>query len=196
MITRLAESIALFFVQNNIVEKEDMEVYAYGTELMLSAICNLSVAMLLAVIFNAKLSTIVFLLTFALFRQNVGGFHAKTHFGCNTILAAVLILFHVICKYAAPSTIQILSLISIVLSGIMIFSHAPVEHINKPLTEKQNVRLKMRSKMLSCFFTAAVLFLIIIDLYKIAFWISYAVAVTAISMEIEYILNSKRKPAV
>lgn len=189
MITRLAESIALFFVQNNIVGKEDTEVYAYGVELLLSAVCNITVAILLAAISKEFFSTVVFLLVFMLFRQNVGGFHANTHLGCNSILAVVLIIFHIICKFITPSSMQLFCFISIILSDIMIFFHAPVEHPNKPISKKQNAKLRIRSRILVCAFTLAVLFLIIMDSYKTAFWISYAVIVVAISMEIEYIVR-------
>ncbi len=195
MITRLAESIVYFFVQNGIVDKEDTEVYVYGTELLLSAVCNLTVAMLLAIIFKTMISTVVFLITFMIFRQNVGGFHAKTHLGCNSILAVVLILFHVICKYATQETTKVFCFISIVFSGILIFFHAPVEHPNKPIPERLITRLRIRSRILAGTFTVIVLLLIIMNLYEIAFWISYSVIVVAISMEIEYILNVKRREA-
>lgn len=71
MITRLAESIALFFVQNNIVGKEDTEVYAYGVELLLSAVCNITVAMLLAAISQEFFSTVVFLISGSLFYYHI-----------------------------------------------------------------------------------------------------------------------------
>ena len=44
MIAKLAKSTAYFFVEKQVVKKEDEEVYAYGMELLYSSILNIAVA--------------------------------------------------------------------------------------------------------------------------------------------------------
>jgi len=64
MIPKLAKSTAYFFSANNLIEKEDEEVYAYGMELLLSAVLNLIVAVLVALISNTFIPCLIQLVAF------------------------------------------------------------------------------------------------------------------------------------
>lgn len=90
MIAKLAKSTAYFFVEKQVVKKEDEEVYAYGMELLYSSILNIVLAVIIAVATNTVFPTLAFLITFIILRQYIGGYHAKTHLGCMSILAVVI----------------------------------------------------------------------------------------------------------
>lgn len=69
MIAKLAKSTAYFFVEKQVVKKEDEEVYAYGMELLYSSIFNIALAAIIAIITNTIYPTAAFLITFIVIRQ-------------------------------------------------------------------------------------------------------------------------------
>lgn len=150
MIAKLAKSTAYFFVEKQVVKKEDEEVYAYGMELLYSSILNIALAVIIAIITNTVYPTSAFLTAFIVMRQYIGGYHAKTHLGCMSILAAVLCCFAVLSRYIPTECEILISMPAIGLSMFLILKFAPVEHPNKPLTDKEKSRLR-KSGIISAF---------------------------------------------
>lgn len=159
MIAKLAKSTAFFFVEKQIVKKEDEEVYAYGMELLYSSIFNIALAAIIAIITNTVYPTAAFLITFIVIRQYIGGYHAKTHLGCMSIFAVVLCCFAVLSRYIPAECEVWISMLAIVLAMFLILRFAPVEHPNKPLSCKEKSRLR-KSGIISVF-TVFVLVLIL-----------------------------------
>lgn len=155
MIAKLAKGTAHFFSEKNIVKQEDEEIYAYGMELLYSSIFNILLAVLIAVVTNTFLPTTVFIVTFIILRQYIGGYHAKTHFGCMTIFVVVLIIFSILAKHT-PINFEIpVSVVIDVISIILVILFAPVEHPNKPLSD--NDKMRLRKKGIFCIFVISVI---------------------------------------
>lgn len=150
MISKLAKGTACFFVDNKIIEAEDSEVYAYGIELLLSTIFNLIIAIIIALISNEFIPCVINLTAFVTIRMYAGGYHADTHWGCMLTLACVLIIFILIIKTISLTVMMISIPIMWILSAIIIFIFSPVEHPNKPISDKK--KLKLRKKALISFF--------------------------------------------
>lgn len=150
MIAKLAKSTACFFVEKQLVKKEDEEVYAYGMELLYSSILNIALAAIIAIITNTVYPTAAFLTAFIVIRQYIGGYHAKTHLGCMSIFAVVLCCFAVLSRYIPTECEILISMPAIGLSMFLILKFAPVEHPNKPLTDKEKSRLR-KSGIISAF---------------------------------------------
>lgn len=155
MIAKLAKGTAHFFSEKNIVKQEDEEIYAYGMELLYSSIFNILLAVLISVVTNTFLPTTVFIVTFIILRQYIGGYHAKTHFGCMTIFVVVLIIFSILAKHT-PINFEIpVSVVIDVISIILVILFAPVEHPNKPLSD--NDKMRLRKKGIFCIFVISVI---------------------------------------
>lgn len=150
MISKLAKGTACFFVDNKIIEVEDSEVYAYGIELLLSTIFNLIIAIIIALISNEFIPCFINLTAFVTIRMYAGGYHADTHWGCMLTLVCVLSVFILIIKTFSIAMIRILSPILWALSVLILYKFAPVEHPNKPISEKK--KMKLRKKSLISFF--------------------------------------------
>lgn len=144
MIAKLAKSTAYFFVEKQVVKKEDEEVYAYGMELMYSSILNIAVAVIIAIVTNTVFPTSAFLIIFIVLRQYIGGYHAKTHLGCMFIFSVLLCCFTGISKHIPEQWETWISMLSVISSIILILRFAPAEHPNKPLSEKEKLRLRKR----------------------------------------------------
>lgn len=144
MISRLAKRTAYFFVEKRVIENEDVEAYAYGMELLYSLLLNMVLAGSVAIVTGTVFPTAVFLITFIGIRQYIGGYHAKTHFGCMSILAVVLCCFSVLVRWT-PNLFELwISAMAVGVSVILVFRFAPVEHPNKPLSSNEKVRLRKR----------------------------------------------------
>ena len=79
MISKLAKSIAHFFVVQNITEESKEVIYAYGMELLISDVLNTIIVLLIALFSHTLPAVVVFIAVFMGLRQFVGGFHANSH---------------------------------------------------------------------------------------------------------------------
>lgn len=145
MITKLSKKIVSFFVQNEVILKEDREVYEYGMQLLLSTLFNGIIALTLAIITKTLWQSVCYLTTFILFRMCAGGFHARTHGGCSSIFVVVFCIFLSYIKYAPIEIYLITTVGTTIFSIVMIFLFAPLEHKNKPLSDSDKKRLRRNS---------------------------------------------------
>lgn len=144
MLSRLAKSTAHYFVYKNIIESEDEEVYAYGTELLYSGVLNILLAIIISLITDTVYPTFLFMLSFIIIRQYIGGYHAKTHIGCMSILGTVLIVFSQLVRFIPSESEAVVSVVLTAISVILTMVFAPVEHPNKPLSENEKNNLRKR----------------------------------------------------
>ena len=82
MISKLAKTIAHFFVKQNIAESKNEAIYAYGMELLLSDVLNGLLALIIALVSGTVFPTLLFFTVFMILRRFSGGYHANTHYGC------------------------------------------------------------------------------------------------------------------
>ena len=144
MLSRLAKSTAHYFVYKNIIESEDEEIYAYGTELLYSGVLNILLAIIISLITDTVYPTFLFMLSFIILRQYIGGYHAKTHTGCMSILGTVLIVFSQLVRFIPSESEMVVSILLSAISVILTMVFAPVEHPNKPLSESEKNNLRKR----------------------------------------------------
>ena len=164
MIAQLSKRIASFFVHSKVIESENEQVYEYGLELLISTLLNSVIALVLALFSRTLWQCICFLVVFIFLRKSAGGFHAKTHLGCCSILAAIV------------------SLAAVVFSIIMILRFAPLEHENKPITEKGKTRLRKNSIVLALISSVSVMVLFILDFRLIMVCVSFGMLTASGSM--------------
>lgn len=167
MIARLSKRMASFFVRNEVIKSEDEEVYEYGLQLLLSTVFNGIIALILAIISGTILQCICYLAVFVLLRKSAGGFHAKTHFGCCCILAVVLSLFIMFIKFVPNEAYGIIATIAVAFSVVIILIFAPLEHENKPISDRDKNRLRKISVIYAVLFTILVFVLFIAKLKMI-----------------------------
>jgi accessory gene regulator B len=98
MITDIAQNIADYLREKNIIEQNKLDIYTYGFELMISNIISIVVALLIGIIFSEFINVIIFMITFMILRKFSGGYHADTYFKCNAIFAFNVILMIMLLK--------------------------------------------------------------------------------------------------
>lgn len=182
MIAGLSKRIASFFVRNDVIKSEDEDVYEYGLQLLLSTVFNGIIALVLAVITGTIWQCLCYLAVFVMLRKSAGGFHAKTHFGCCCILAVVLSMFIMFIKLVPNEIYGIASLISIVFSVVVILLFAPLEHENKPINDKDKIRLRKVSVIYAALISVLVLTFLMVNLKTIMVCVSLGMLTASGSM--------------
>lgn len=145
MFAKLAKNMACFCVKNNLIKKEDEEIFEDGMELLLSAVSNLFAAVLIAVLTDSLIPCLIELTTFATMRIFAGGYHANTHIGCMITLILVQVLFVTIIKMVSIGTLKTITPYMMIISVYLIVILTPVAHTDKPLPDNLIYKLQKKS---------------------------------------------------
>lgn len=197
MFSRLAERVAYFFVEKNIIRLEEKEVYAYGYEIMLSEIVNWIITIIIAVITGTIIETFIYMLAFMRLRGAVGGFHANSHMGCIIISALVYILCLYIIYQTPMDIYWILVGVGLILHMELVVTIAPVAHPNKPfINEWEYLKFRKKSCRLSFIYSGICImfFLSSLQVLKVySYCILLGMLSASISMLVEYIRQKHNK---
>jgi len=147
MLSKLAKDMALSFYSSSgeIYDDGDVEVYAYGAELLISSVLQILTVLILGLIIQRRLETVVFLAGFIPLRVFAGGYHAKTHLRCFLGLLFVYAVFLTVLHIIPLEMIVELSLIFTVVSFFPIWIYAPLEDVNRPIGEIQGKKFRKSS---------------------------------------------------
>jgi len=147
IIALLSKNISNFFVINNIIPREDIEVYEYSLGLLFSTILNTGAVLAISIATGTFFETVLFLIGFITLRTATGGFHAKNHFRCFVIFIATYLTF-LAALFFTPAIWQLpLIYIFAAISSASIVLFAPIENKNKPLSEKEFVLFRRKSRI-------------------------------------------------
>lgn len=142
MIERIALKITNFIFKNTELDSELLEVYRYGVEITISTLLNVFWIISASAVVSDMLSGVIFLAVFILLRSFVGGYHAKTYFMCNALFLltylSVYYINSVVSAFIEEELFSRILTILILLEIIPIIAFAPVQHKNKPLSEKHS----------------------------------------------------------
>ncbi len=143
----MSKKVVRLFIKNNIIQKEDVEIYAYSFEILIATVMNFVVIIALAIITKSFVATILYLLGFVPLRAISGGFHAKTHFRCLIILIISYLMFILINKTINSNFVISATYISLVVSFLFVFFLSPVEDKNRPFTDEEREKFKKTSRL-------------------------------------------------
>lgn len=194
MITRMSAKLSSFFAENGVIEKEDIEVYDYSLQILLSTVINFAAVIALAIVTRTVLFSAVFLLGFIPLRLMAGGYHAKNHLRCFLILIGTYAAFATGILFIPERLLVILTASAAVISILLIFLLAPVEDKNKPLSEDEKKSYKRKSRMaLTMFVVADMALLVGLQNKKIAFSLALGAFAVAFSLLASLLRNSISK---
>lgn len=130
-------------VQNEIISKEDYEVYRFGIECFIMKAVHIITYLLLGLWLHMLRELVVFLIVFIPLRVYSGGYHAKTPLNCYFVSCGA-VLTAIFMMKNAPSFIMNHSIIWAFAVSLLLFIIVPVESSNKPLDsiEKNHYKKK------------------------------------------------------
>lgn len=149
MIKQLADSIASFFIHENVIEKDDADIYSYGAEqILINATTFLTLAVVSSV-FDIWQEAVFFFIGLMPIRLVAGGYHAKTAQKCNALSLFVFIVNMMFINFIEMyMTKGIVSVICLLILWIN-FYYAPVDHKNRVLENEDYFQAKRQSRYIA-----------------------------------------------
>lgn len=140
MIKRISLKITNFIFRSTTLDTELFEVCKYRIEITISTLLNALLIIAASMIISDIISGMIFLVVYILLLPFVGGYHAKTYFVCNALFLLTYLLIYFISSIALAivegELYSRLLTVLILLGIIPIIAFAPVQHKNRPLSEK------------------------------------------------------------
>ena len=140
--------------ENNMIEREKQELYAYAMEILLSSILHFLTTVVIGLLFDMVIESLLLFIAFSVIRRFAGGFHASTHLRCyfTSIAAIIIMLFFisVVTKWGNDIDFYVI----LIISDLTIWFASPIESQNKPLSYKEKKVYKAVSIALSSVITA------------------------------------------
>ncbi len=185
MIKKLAIKITHVLINKNIIQIKENKMYEYCVELAIVSLISYLLLLSIAIIFNEIICSLLFLVSFSLFRRLNGGYHANSYSKCAMISLSCYMLMIFIIKNGG--SIFKINYLLLIVGLILVILISPQQDDNKPLTERQYHLLKTISKNIA---TILIIILVLLREYseiaifqnKFVFSISYAIDLAAISL--------------
>ncbi len=170
MIFRISHNIAEYFVKRDIIEKDDIDSYAFGFEIIISEIIGWGLIAIIMCLTSSYIQTIVFCSTFVLLRIHAGGYHTNSHLSCNLLFCLVYTVFLIVCKHMPINIVPLFVIIICIINIIIICRFSPIQHDNNRHSSKRLAFHRQHSIINSIvFFVLAIILLgtpcILISLY-------------------------------
>lgn len=159
MIENLAKQITNEMINHNVINAKDSDIYNYCFETTIVLLSSCFILLILSIIFKEVLTTIIFIISFSVFRKTSGGYHANSYIVCGLVSLGSYLLFVLILKRV--ENIYNFLFIILIVASIIILTLSPIEDKNKPFTDKQYKRFKYISKGLA---TGLLIFAIVVVL--------------------------------
>lgn len=183
----MTERITDILVSNEIITEENRNLYTYGLQQGLLMILNVATFLGIGIVLNMVWESIIFLLTFVPLRSNAGGYHAKTQLRCYLYSVAMITVTLITIK-VVPWT-GIICMFLILVAGTIIFFLAPVEAVNKPLSQVEKAAYKKRTRVSLGLFIFLVLLFCYMGQLVISICILMGIVVSSIMLVLGRVLN-------
>lgn len=144
MYRKISKLITSSLVSNNIINKDDEDVYAYGFEVLISSLISTIVLLIIAILTNTFLYSLLFIIGFVTTRMCCGGYHAKHHSTCLLTTLFNYLIFLSTITFLPKGILIFIIPILISIYTIIILILAPLEHPFNPFTVSQKKRLKVK----------------------------------------------------
>ena len=153
MISFVSRQIVRCLEKNDVINREQEEIYQYGFEIFISSFITLVITIISGVLLNCLLASAIFFLIFASLRQICGGYHAEHYWSCNLIFTVVVNFVLLIYKFMPMEQYKTAHYVFALASLCIVFFYAPVENTNKPLTVEKKKLFSLISKISVCILT-------------------------------------------
>lgn len=177
MFCNVSRKISQKLVLNKIITSLEEELYTYGIQQGLVLLLNIITALLVGFIMGMVWECIIILLTYIPLRTYAGGYHSNSPVRCYIYSLGVIILQLYSITFISS---QISMFMISILAGSFIFCFAPVESINKPLTNNERIIYRKKARTILVIEEIIILFSIILRSEKISIIITTTIIVTMI----------------
>lgn len=144
----ISKRIVVKLFQANKIKSEDLELYEYSFELLISTIVSLLTIFLLSLLVGEFISSFIFIFSFIFLRLCCGGYHAKSHLTCFLTTITNYFLFLIALMLFSKINVNIIHILNI-FSFILLTIFSPSENEYNPLSSSEKKKHKRNSALVS-----------------------------------------------
>lgn len=192
MYQKVAKKITSFFINNGIINDSDREIYEYSYEVMISQTVYIIIMILVSLIFGAVFESLAFFIGFFVCRKFSGGYHASTYTKCHILFAFNQIAFLFLIRFIKKEYFGLIVILMIIISVIVIFTVAPIDHPNKPFNGKEFLKYKKRSRFFAVLLIPIYILVDILDKNNL-FYFCFSIGIFSVCMSLLYAFFERRK---
>lgn len=194
MLHGLSENIAGFLLRRQCFEKDELDIYVYGVELIIASTIGTLLILAISAGMSVLLEGLLFLVPFSVLRSFTGGYHCYTYLKCNTLFVGTFLLCLLLYWLVTPywQAIAGATALSILWSGYVILRYAPVAHENKPLTAQQKKSCKKKAVVIYAVISLTAICLVIGHIWQ-AFMLPLVLDLVSAAMLGEIYSQRRRK---
>lgn len=143
----LTVKLTSVLLQRKIINIDDVEIYEYSIEVLISDIVYFLIALLTAILSKTILESVMFFFGFFSIRKFAGGYHAKTYGMCHLLFWLNQVMMILLSKFMTTSYDRKITFGFLIISVICIIAFSPVENKNKPFTAKEMKKFTWLSRI-------------------------------------------------
>lgn len=189
MFNKMSAFITDTLIEGKVIKTEERNLYLYCFGTLIEMTANLVSTLIIGALLGKFIAALLFMLVFIPMRSTAGGFHCETAGRCYLLSMAVYLTVILTCDYISAIPLYVCALIcAIDFTVIMIFS--PVVSPNKPFTEKEKIKNRRISIVLSLIYIT-VIFVLLSNKNVYAYVILESLTVAVISVIAGYVKYKK-----
>lgn len=146
MYDKLSKKMLEYAIDNNIIDKQDYDVYLFAYTALLSHTFTLFSIFTIGILLNRTLQTAIFLVSFYPIRVYAGGFHKNTFEHCYFTSMAIYVVVILVENVLINNNIVLYILLAVAIFVIM--KEMPQQSENKPLTENEIIKYKKQGRLI------------------------------------------------
>ena len=147
MIERTAKRIAVSCVKNNVIQKEQEGVCAYGMELLIATMCSTVAILGAGLILHRFWYTIFLLVPFYHIRMYAGGIHAEIYTKCILSFTVGFLTILLGTEYLIQAGFQDGMMWCSRMSFLVIWLVSPIEDHSRPLSVDEQTGYKKKARI-------------------------------------------------
>lgn len=178
MINKISKNAAVFFIKNNLIQEDEIDIYIYGLQLIISSILGISIILFLGIISERLTDSLIFLFCFIILRQYSGGYHANSYLKCNLYFITIFLLTEFVVIYTQSEYIDALTVGLVCISFVIMLRLAPIDNINKKLSNSQKLKNK---KITIIIFIILITISIFMKVNDVNYYYNIAVAILSVT---------------
>jgi len=162
MINKFAHKIAVTMGAQLQVDRDKVDVFAYGLEIILGALVQLTLLIWLSLIMDVFTTTMICMVAFASLRCFGGGIHLSTYSGCLIVGITMLLALGKLATIAVGiETLVVISIATLLMGIFTTFKWVPAGTAKKQIKDR-TIRLRQRKKTFLTLIVWSIIILLLI----------------------------------
>lgn len=190
MIGEMSKRATEKLIENQIIGKEDFDLYNYGLFILISETLLFVYCLSVGAVLKNILPSVLFYIFFSLVHRFSGGFHAKTELHCLIITLSFFLISIILIKLSTQ--LNCITLIAFyVCCSIILIILSPADTPQKPLSNKEKFLFKKMTSLIIVVGFIVIVALFVKNIYLYANAIVIAVFLQTLSIICGRLFNKR-----